>query len=451
MSYIISGRRTTAAGAKVWLQAFGAVLLLLCFEVRPAHAVAITLGSRIDLAPGTFALPIEIVDAIEVSEWFLDLTYDPTDVQVNVGCDPFGGDIYCSLLTGPVTEGDFFAAGAPFNLLVPGFVELDPGTFAQSGRLFGMHGAFGGSPPAPSGNGILAYIEFILLGTGDSPIEPGGTVLPEPEPDPVAVPEPGTLALLVTGLVWIGGRHLFIRGRRRRSPGSSAMTKHQHSLLFAARRRAAVLTSVALASLCTGTNAIAQAPPLVIDLPEDLPVLMPAPTGGYPPTVAPTAAAPYFVPPVWSHTLAPNVRFVILSNFNSDAVLDRETGLVWTRSTVAQSTVYQADQKCRELIVGNRMGWRLPAVAELQSLVDASLPASFEEHLPVGHPFLVNEGLKPTYWTSETHYTSNTLYRRWVGLHNGGAGSSLYNFDNDSPRGVVCVRGPEPIRHAEHP
>ena len=53
-----------------------------------------------------------------------DLTYDPTDVQVNASCDPFNGDVYCSLLTGPITEGDFFASGAPFNLLVPGFIQL---------------------------------------------------------------------------------------------------------------------------------------------------------------------------------------------------------------------------------------------------------------------------------------------------------------------------------------
>jgi hypothetical protein len=198
MNHIISGPR-------IWLQALGAALLLLCLDVRQAQAAFITFGSRIDLTSTTFALPIELVDAVEASEWFLDLTYDPTDVQINVGCDPFGGDIYCSLLTGPVTEGDFFASGAPFNLLVPGFIELDPTTFSQAGRLFGMHGTFGGFPPAPSGNGILAYIEFSVLGTGDSPIVGNGTVS--------SVPEPGTLPLLATGLAWLAGRRLLARGR----------------------------------------------------------------------------------------------------------------------------------------------------------------------------------------------------------------------------------------------
>jgi hypothetical protein len=57
-------------------------------------------------------LAINIVDGVDVGSWDFDPTYDPSDVRVNTGCDPFGGDIYCSLLTGPVTEGDFFASGA---------------------------------------------------------------------------------------------------------------------------------------------------------------------------------------------------------------------------------------------------------------------------------------------------------------------------------------------------
>src|SRR5262245_42329601 len=106
------------------------------------------------------------------------------------------------------------------------------------------------------------------------------------------------------------------------------MMKHQRSPLFAA------LVCGVLASLAICADAAAQFGP-IIELPE-LPEVMPAPTGGYPPTVAPTAAGTYLAPPAWSQTLAPNVRFVILSNFNKDAVLDRETGLIWSRQSVGR-------------------------------------------------------------------------------------------------------------------
>ena len=94
--------------------------------------------------------------------WHFDVTYDPTDVQINTGCDPFSGDVYCGLLTGPVTEGDFFASGVPFNLLNPGFVDLDANTLAQTGLLFAVQGAFGGVSPFPSGSGVLAFVEFTI-------------------------------------------------------------------------------------------------------------------------------------------------------------------------------------------------------------------------------------------------------------------------------------------------
>jgi hypothetical protein len=187
------GRRRVA-GARVL------TLLLLCVVGggNQASADAIVVGARIDLSPTTFALPIEIVDGVDVSSWAFSLTYDASDVQVNTGCDPFSGDPYCSLLTGPVTEGAFFASGAPFNLLVPGFVDLDPVTLAQAGLLFGVNGAFGGLGPLPSGSGTLAIVEFTILGDGSSVIEVDGPV--------TTVSEPATLMLLAMGGLWLSAR-----------------------------------------------------------------------------------------------------------------------------------------------------------------------------------------------------------------------------------------------------
>jgi hypothetical protein len=113
------------------------VIALLCGALRTAGAATITLGAPVDISPTTFALPIGISDGVQVTSWEFGLAYDPTDVQVNTACDPFG-DAYCSLITGAVTEGDFFASGAPFNLLLPGFVVLDA-ALAQSGLLLAVH------------------------------------------------------------------------------------------------------------------------------------------------------------------------------------------------------------------------------------------------------------------------------------------------------------------------
>ena len=189
-----------------------AALVLVAGLPRSANATTISVGTRIPIDANTFAVPIDIAEAHAVIGWQFDLTYDATDVLVNTTCDPFSGDPYCSLITGPVTEGDFFASGAPFNLLVPGFVDLDPVTFAQTGLLFAVNGRFGGStPPFPSGDGTLAFVEFTIVGTGTSRINVVNSSL-----DVVAaVPEPTTFALVLGGLMLPGARRAVRRVRRR--------------------------------------------------------------------------------------------------------------------------------------------------------------------------------------------------------------------------------------------
>jgi hypothetical protein len=45
-----------------------------------------------------------------------------------------------------------------------------------------------------------------------------------------------------------------------------------------------------------------------------------------------TAAGPYYATPSWDQKLPSSTRFIVLSNWNGDAVLDRETGLVWQKA-----------------------------------------------------------------------------------------------------------------------
>src|SRR5688572_14070787 len=122
--------------------------LLLSFGgMREANAVLIT-GTRIPLTATTFALPVEITDAIELSEWTFDLTYDPTDVLINTACDPFSGDAYCSLLTSPIDVGPGGTTSMPdpglLTLLATALLMLGaapwlvPSFLSQSGRVIGF-------------------------------------------------------------------------------------------------------------------------------------------------------------------------------------------------------------------------------------------------------------------------------------------------------------------------
>src|SRR5262249_29721742 len=139
---------------------------------------------------------------------------------------------------------------------------------------------------------------------------------------------------------------------------------------------------------------------------------------------------------------------------NSDAVLDRETGLVWARQSLARTlgpsvpiTKDNVQQFCRLLTVGNRMGWRLPTVAELQSLVDRSrvfTNAPRPPALPANHPFVLsNPTANPSsmYWTGEAYTDISGRNRRAVEL-GVGPPKTFRGFDQ-VPAGAdgLCVRG----------
>ena len=103
-----------------------------------------------------------------------------------------------------------------------------------------------------------------------------------------------------------------------------------------------------------------------------------------------TANGPYYATPSWDQTLPSSTRFIVLSNMNSDAVLDRETGLVWERAPDATTLSWPlAQTQCVTKTVSNRRGWRLPTIQELQSLVD---PTQLNPTLPAGHPFNLGSG-----------------------------------------------------------
>ena len=162
-----------------------------------------------------------------------------------------------------------------------------------------------------------------------------------------------------------------------------------------------------------------------------------------PPAQAVDAVGPYYAVPSWDQKLAcPTIgigcpRFVVLTNWSSAAVLDKETGLVWEKSPtpVTGNNWYGARDHCLiGLTTGNRKGWRLPSMPELASLIDASVAAPGPT-LPAGHPFTNVQSA--SYFSATTNASTNTHV--WsMNFNNGAVLNSALKLD---PGGAWCVRG----------
>lgn len=138
-----------------------------------------------------------------------------------------------------------------------------------------------------------------------------------------------------------------------------------------------------------------------------------------PGTPAPTGKTLEEIPGSWSRNLPANdgavgpsppagcnsTRFQCV--LNNNAVLDRETGLVWTRSAVATFATDSWGLQPGVCLGYNTYptgvrGWRLPTAEEMLSLTD---PATSAPALPVGHPFI---DLQTEYWTATTYAADPT-------------------------------------------
>jgi hypothetical protein len=117
----------------------------------------------------------------------------------------------------------------------------------------------------------------------------------------------------------------------------------------------------------------------------------------------------------------PNRRFAVFE----DLVLDKETGLVWLgRPFCDLRTWRNAKWYARVYTGGNRLGWRLPTIEELLSLMDPSKRHT-DPALPDGHPFVgVDQLLTFYFWTSTTFEDNSdfaytvSLYEHRIGVAN---------------------------------
>ena len=86
-------------------------------------------------------------------------------------------------------------------------------------------------------------------------------------------------------------------------------------------------------------------------------------------------------------------------------VLDKETGLIWEkRPSGKHGDWYDAVAYCYRRSVGGRMGWRLPTIEELTSLLDPNKKEGIA--LPDGHPF--SNIQSTTYWSATTLADTST-------------------------------------------
>jgi len=150
--------------------------------------------------------------------------------------------------------------------------------------------------------------------------------------------------------------------------------------------------------------------------------------------VPPLAAGGDRAFPSWDHQINSPGRFKVLSDFGGAAVLDKETGLVWEQSpdTTPRSWLH-AQVRCNALATGGRLGWRLPTLQELASLVDPNNPGGNPD-LPPGHPF--SNVQSSNYWSASTFAFDPS--GAWnVGLNNGDV---ILDVKADTIY-VWCVRG----------
>ncbi len=148
---------------------------------------------------------------------------------------------------------------------------------------------------------------------------------------------------------------------------------------------------------------------------------------------------PYYAVPSWDQTLVCATttncpRFIVV--MGGDAVLDRETGLVWERSPGSElfGSLSLAAFKCTNKTLGSRKGWRVPTISELGSLIDPNVPSPGPT-LPAGHPFIGVTSSPNSFYRSAT-VRAGFDDQVWVAKFSfGGLGTE------NSPGSVWCVRG----------
>ena len=130
------------------------------------------------------------------------------------------------------------------------------------------------------------------------------------------------------------------------------------------------------------------------------------------------------------------MRFEVLNEFHGEAILDKDTQLVWERSPGSSGALWMnAQAACAMKSIGGTQGWRLPSFYELMSLVDPSVQGDpARPTLTSGHPFM---GVEATSYWSSTTPSSDPSRAYAVDFLVG----NLTVLGKHAIRGYWCVRG----------
>lgn len=144
-----------------------------------------------------------------------------------------------------------------------------------------------------------------------------------------------------------------------------------------------------------------------------------------------------------------NQRFEVLKEFRDRAVLDRETQLVWERQPETVLPFALAVGDCYDRVLGGRMGWRVPTVEELTSLLvetPTQNPQVIRAALPENHPFVgirMGSGSVSRYWSiTAGSFPQFGPGRFTVAVNEPEVSTVALEVNLEASRPLMCVRGP---------
>jgi len=160
--------------------------------------------------------------------------------------------------------------------------------------------------------------------------------------------------------------------------------------------------------------------------------------------IASASRAACDVPPSWNRKLPAAERFT--PALNGGAYCDLETGVIWEETPSTHAYTYRrALDACTVLQIDGRLGWRLPTIEEMGSLVDTANIDRIGVALPLGHPF--KGPLGSVFWTATLEETRLVGQKRTPYYMDMGSGVVITRRSEAGDVGgqerVWCVRGGE--------